>query len=299
MRLIYCLWVMWEYGRYFLKLPCFNKVGRPVLFRTACKGVYRTRSKLPWVRQEVLYLKALMPQAGCRQIALVFNRRFQVARQESVSKSFVAYTLRRHEVEIRRLRDRIRHRVPRAEPRNRTWGIDMTGKGDEHGMVHSILGMIDHGSRRILSLQVLRNKNAWTLLGYVFLAIGRFGRPRAIRTDNERVLTSRVFMTVLRFAGIRHQRTVPGCPWMNGRIERFFGTLKEQLNTIVPVNGVALQGMLTEFSSWYNRVRPHQHLTGATPEEAWQGIHPYINSPRKTIWFEAWEGRLTGFYMQG
>ena len=33
--------------------------------------------------------------------------------------------------------------------------------------------------------------------------------------------------------GIRHQRTTPGCPWQNGRIERLFGTLKNKLDQLV------------------------------------------------------------------
>jgi len=35
----------------------------------------RTPRKPPWVKHEVLKLKALMPQAGCRAIAQVCNRR--------------------------------------------------------------------------------------------------------------------------------------------------------------------------------------------------------------------------------
>ena len=33
-------------------------------------------AKPPWVRQEIIRLKALMPHTGCRRIADNFNRRF-------------------------------------------------------------------------------------------------------------------------------------------------------------------------------------------------------------------------------
>ena len=36
----------------------------------------------------------------------------------------------------------------------------------------------------------------------------------------------------LRLMGIRHQRIDPHCPWQNGRIERFFGTLKPHLRQL-------------------------------------------------------------------
>lgn len=85
---------------------------------------------------------------------------------------------------------------------------------------------------------------------------------------------------------------------MNGRIERFFGTLKAKLDTLVPADGASLQLLLGEFLVWYNAVRPHQHLDGATPDEAWQRIDPYVVPPKSTRWFEAWGGRLTGFYLR-
>jgi transposase InsO family protein len=106
----------------------------------------------------------------------------------------------------------------------------MTGKKDEAGNLHAILGMLDHGTRHALCLTALVNKSSWTLLGHLCLAIGRYGKPVAVRTDNERCFTSIVFTSALRCFGIRHQRSDLGCPWQNGRIERFFGTLKQMLN---------------------------------------------------------------------
>ncbi len=84
----------------------------------------------------------------------------------------------------------------------------------------------------------------------------------------------------MRMAGIRQQFTVPGCPWMNGRIERLFGTLKEKLDC-TKVNGrEALAMLLPDFRFWYNHVRPHQNLGGLTPYEAWHGVNPHVNPPR-------------------
>ena len=185
----------------------------------------------------------------------------------TVSKSYVHYTIRRHRNEIDVLRKKLKHRPPRAVPINRVWALDMTGKGDVFGEIHSMLGIVDHGSRRLLSLEVLANKNAWMLLGHLFLAIGRHGKPRSLRTDNDAVFKSRVFRTILRITGIRQQFTVPGCPWMNGRIERLFGTLKEKLDQ-VRINGEGpLLHLLPDFRFWYNHVRPHQNLNGLTPHK--------------------------------
>ena len=182
----------------------------------------RTQAKPPWVVREIIRLKAIMPDAGCRSIANIFNRRFVVKRKMTVGKTFVADTLRRYRYEIEIVRRKIKHRVPPALPRNLVWGLDLTGKTDEAGDLHMIFGLIDHGSRALLSLVALPNKCSWTLLGYLFLAIGKYGKPRMVRTDNEACFTSRLFRTTLFLLGIRQQRSDPGCPWQNGRIERLF-----------------------------------------------------------------------------
>ena len=182
----------------------------------------RTQAKPPWVVREIIRLKALMPDAGCRSIANIFNRRFAVSRKMTVGKTFVANIIRRYRYEIEILRRKIKHRVPSFLPLNLIWGLDLTGKTDAVGDLHMIFGLIDHGSRALLSLVALPNKCSWTLLGYLFLAIGKYGKPRMVRTDNEACFTSRLFRTTLFLLGIRQQSSVPGCPWQNGRIERLF-----------------------------------------------------------------------------
>lgn len=258
----------------------------------------RTHTKPAWVVREIIRLKALMPDAGCRTISLVFNRRFATSRKMTVGKTFVADTIRRHRYEIEVMRRKIKHRVPRPTPRNLAWGLDLTGKTDEAGNLHMIFGLIDHGSRALLSLAALPNKLSWTLLGYLFLAIGKYGKPRAVRTDNEACFTSRVFRAVLWLAGIRQQRSDPGCPWQNGRIERLFGTLKGKLDWLEVVSFDALDVALGEFQFWYNHVRPHQHLGGATPAEIWADVNPFATRIKNEYWFEAWDGLLQGYYLR-
>ena len=258
----------------------------------------RAQAKPAWVVREIIRLKALMPDAGCRSIANIFNRRFAVSRKMTVGKTFVADTMRRHRYSIEILRRKLKHRVPPFLPRNFIWGLDLTGKTDVAGDLHMIFGLIDQGSRALLSLAALPNKCSWTLLGYLFLAIGEYGKPRAVRTDNEACFTSRVFRIILTLGGIRQQRSDPGCPWQNGRIERLFGTLKGKLDWLEVVSFDALNVALGEFRFWYNQVRPHQHLGGATPAEAWAGVNPFATRIKNESWFEAWDGLLQGYYLR-
>jgi transposase InsO family protein len=259
--------------------------------------IRRTRAKPLWVTKEVLRLAALTGK-GCRAVEKLFNRLHAARHNTTVGKSFVSYTIRHHRYEIAVMRRDIRRKPPRPVPLNDTWAIDMTGKGDLAGHVHAILGIEDHGSRKLLTLQVLKRQNAWTLLGHLFLAIGRYGVPRALRSDNASVFRSRVFRWGCQFAGIRQQFSVPGCPWMNGRIERLFGTLKQKLDQVEIDSREALVHLLKDFGIWYNAVRPHQNMGGLTPDEAWRGANPYANTPRSVHWFEAWDGLLKGYYLR-
>ena len=150
--------------------------------------------------------------------------------------------------------------------------MDLSFITDDHKNHHTILGTIDHGSRLALQLNVLINKRAWTLLGHLCLSIGKYGKLKRLRTDNEAVFTSFVFKTFLKLANIQHQRINTCAPWQNGRIERLFGTLKPLLRLLVIPNKTALKQALQEFSLFYNHVRPHQSLHGLTPAESWRGI---------------------------
>ena len=266
--------------------------------RAALPVRYRAHAKPAWVTKEIIRLKALMPDAGCRTLSLVFNRRYAVSRRMTISKSFVADMVRRHRYEIEMVRRRIKHRVPKAMLRNRVWGLDLTGKTDAQGKLHMILGLLDHGSRGLLTLAALPEKGSWTLLGHLFLAIGKYGKPRALRTDNEACFTSRTFCFMLALAGVRHQRSDPGCPWQNGRIERLFGTLKQKLDQWEVAGFEALSVSLGQFRIWYNHVRPHQHLQGATPAEVWSRVDPYAQPVKQAFWFEAWDGLLQGYYLR-
>ncbi|MBH0199760.1 MAG: integrase, partial [Nitrospira sp.] len=95
--------------------------------------------KPAWVKQEVIRLKALMPQVGCRTIAHHFNRRWRARRQMTVSKTYVADTCRKEQYRILHARRRLKHRVPRPMRKNRVWGCDLLAKTDSEGRTHLAL----------------------------------------------------------------------------------------------------------------------------------------------------------------
>jgi len=239
-----------------------------------------------------------MPESGCRQLANVFNRRFAHHRRMTVGKTFVSRTIRAHQYDIQVLRQKIKHRPPRPVAPHLIWGMDLTGKRDAQRNTHPLLGIVEHHSRANLELRALQDKTTVTVLRSLLDVIERFGKPAILRTDNEAMFTSRLFRVALWFLGIRHQRIELGCPWQNGRIERFFGTLKAKLDQWEVTGHDELNGALAQFRFWYNHVRAHQNLGGRTPAEVWRGADIYSQRTKGEYWFEAWGKLLTGIYLR-
>jgi putative transposase len=182
---------------------------------------------------------------------------------------------------------------------NAVWGMDMSFLTDNSGKTHAFVGIIDHGSRVCTQLCVLLNKKSWTLLGHLCLAIGKYGKPKALRTDNEACMNSFVFRTFLKLVGI-HKQTIPvASPWCNGRIERFFGSCKPVLKQLVIPGKLALQAALNEWCYFYNHVRPHQNLNGMTPVEAWKGLNPAdLKQTKSATAVQALDGEVGGYHFR-
>lgn len=97
------------------------------------KKIRRHPPKPAWVGKEIIRLKALMPDAGCRKIADTFNRIFAQSRGMTVSKTFANEVIRRNNYEIQVLRRTLKNRTPRPVPASLIWGMDLTGKTDRQG----------------------------------------------------------------------------------------------------------------------------------------------------------------------
>jgi putative transposase len=133
------------------------------------------------------------------------------------------------------------------------------------------------------------------------MAVTRYGKPRALRSDNEPVFRSKLLRIALKVLGIRQQFAQPHSPWQNGRIERLFGTLKPLLRRLALPGAGALDTALFEFRLFYNHVRTHQNLGGRTPAEVWAAdsdrapLPPARAAPKLV---SALGGLLVGYYLR-
>jgi putative transposase len=242
-----------------------------------------------WVRDELIRLKALMPEAGCRTIMHTFNRHFAVRRHMTVGKTYVASTLSRHQQLILTARQKLKHRVPRPIPRNLIWGMDLLTKTDTTGRPHLALAIVDHASRACLCVQRLTDKSSWTIWRQLITVCRQYGCPQSLRTDNEAVFTSRPLRLALMRVGIRLQHSEPGCPWQNGLVERLIGTVKQLLTVHTIDDAASCDRALQYVQTVYNYLRPHQHLWSRTPAEVWAGIDVYMSTRQSRRWLRRWE----------
>ncbi len=68
--------------------------------------------------------------------------------------------------------------------------------------------------------------------------------------------------------GIKHRHTRPYRPQTNGKVERFWRTLNEDL-----IEGTCFESLehyqqkLLDYMIYYNQMRPHQALNGKKPKD--------------------------------
>jgi putative transposase len=247
---------------------------------------HHPQAKPDWVKAVVLQLAHDLPNAGCRSLAHSFNLAHSASNQ-TVSKTWVANLLQAHAAALALARHRSQRQgcfAGLGEPIQRVWGIDLTGLPLTSGESMDVWGIVDHGSRTVLQLEPVARFSSLILLGRLLVAFGEYGLPKAVRSDNASVFRAALFRATLKFLGVRQQFTQLHCPWQNGRIERFWRTLKETLGT-KPIrfrqgarilqeqmrfaSFAAMPLMLSEFRDFYNHNRPHQALSGRTPAMVW------------------------------
>jgi transposase InsO family protein len=265
----------------------------------------RFARKAHWRKKPEATMKRVMYLAvhglSCREIEAVLKRRYAEEHMR-VGKSLAAMYIKAHTSEIDERRRAMRRRRPPDVAVGHTWALDLTFLLSGGGLTFTMLGILDHGSRRLLCLKELPRKCTLTLLGHLLLTMARHGVPAVIRTDNESMFTSAIWRAVLGALRVCHRRSQPGCPWQNGRIERLFGTLKPLLRSIRPRTLWALGRALNEFTWFYNHVRVHQNLGGLTPMEAWCGKDlgdvRQAHARGKGCWVQALDGRLLGYHVR-
>ena len=102
-------------------------------------------------------------------------------------------------------------------------------------------------------------------------AAKHFGKPRFVITDHGTQFR-RQFRTAMKKLGIIAVQARVRAPYLNGKIERAFRTLRIWWRLVLTgLTQRGIQRRLDDFGAWFNEHRPHSALHGRTPQEAWEG----------------------------
>ena len=103
--------------------------------------------------------------------------------------------------------------------------------------------------------------------------ITRYGRPRAIRSDNGSELLAEALQEELKKHAIKLANIEPGKPWQNGSNESFNGTFRREcLNAEVFTCLTEARVMIEKWRYRYNERRPHSSQNYITPAMAYFGL---------------------------
>ncbi len=158
--------------------------------------------------------------------------------------------------------------------RNDVWHMDMMSL-KVLWIHYTVAAILDGATRRLLCLHIYRKRpNTQHLLRQVRKTATQYGIPPRLITDHGSEFQKQ-FKQGLNELGIKHIRGPVRMPCFNGKIERFFRTLRiwQRSSWLLP-NHQNLQKRLDCFQLWYNQKRYHQALDGLTPDEAWDGFEP-------------------------
>jgi transposase InsO family protein len=168
-----------------------------------------------------------------------------------------------------------------AEMPNECWQSDFTHYRLAGGTDTEILAWLDDHSRLELSLTAHPRVTGPIVLDTFRAATAAYGVPASTLTDNGMVFTTRLaggrggcnaFEAELRRLGVRQKNGRPNHPQTQGKVERFWQTLKKWLTAqpVQPTSIAELQAQLDTFTAEYNHRRPHTSLPHrATPATAY------------------------------
>jgi transposase InsO family protein len=145
------------------------------------------------------------------------------------------------------------------ESPNSLWQIDHT---DEQDIFRGYtLSIIDDASRYSLTLEKLNNVTTKSVTLILDKLIQKFGKPKQILTDNGSAYGGKNkhsrFDRWCKMRGIQHIRSKVHSPTTNGKVERLFKTMDEELQFC--------NNDLELFRMRYNHYRPHNSLNNKTP----------------------------------
>lgn len=198
---------------------------------------------------------------------LLRNKGFGISHRQ-IEKVIVRAGLVIPNIKKQRFRKYVRYELPNP---NDLWHTDWTRDPftDEN-----LSAYIDDRTRLIVSYGLFKKATADISIALLKTGIAEFGKPKAVMTDHgsqyyanksDEIEQNTQFRIALDILGIKHYLARINRPQTNGKIERWWGTYKEEY----------IKGSFTnlrDFVRWYNEERIHMSLGYRTPLEVWNDL---------------------------
>lgn len=152
---------------------------------------------------------------------------------------------------------------------NQVWCTDITYIRLYHGFVY-LAAVKDWYSKKVLSWELSNTADKYFCISALERALRLYGRPEIFNSDQGCQFTSPDFIKVLKDSDIKISMDGKGRALDNVVIERFWRTLKyDEVYLHEYKNMQEAQGRIDAFIKEYNSLRPHQTLSGRTPDSVY------------------------------
>jgi len=156
-------------------------------------------------------------------------------------------------------------RLPSLHP-NHIWSYDFIKRRTSDGRPLRVLNVIDEYTRESLGSLCARSIGARAVLAHLERLFAEHGKPVLIRADNGREFIATELQLALSEQGVRAVFVAKASPQQNGFIERFNGTMANEVFGMEVLHSVLeAQVVVDDWNYKFNRRRPHQSLGGKTP----------------------------------
>jgi putative transposase len=241
----------------------------------------RSRPDEEAVLADITELAQQHPRYGYRRVWALLRRK------RIINRKRVHRLWKRTRLQVKRpIRRRARRNRPAPQSAaypNHVWAYDFVEDHALDGSTLRILTVMDEFTREGLDIDVDTSSSADRVISRLEELVAQYGAPTYLRSDNGPEF---VAVVVQRWLAQRQIATLyidPGCPWQNGKEERFNGTVRDEcLNMHAFASAIEASLRLKAFRHHYNEERPHSALRYQTPSEfkrAWVAAQQKSDDP--------------------
>jgi len=158
------------------------------------------------------------------------------------------------------------------------WQMDVTYVYIRKVPVLYLIVILDDYSRYCVAAKLCGDQRAETLIAVLHNAASEYGSPEKLLTDQGSGFYSwsgeqTRFQEYLDDQGIEHIVADPHSPQSQGKVERFFQTIRRELLRKVKFASVAeARERIQKFVQEYNLERPHQGIQSKRPTDRFHGV---------------------------